>query len=212
MQKITAIQAQIKNKERVSIFLDGEFAFGLARVLAGFLRVGQLLDEKQIADLRTKDELESAYLRAVNFLSYRARSIAEIEENLRKHEVSEAGIEAAIDRLKRNGFVNDAEFAASWVENRNTFRPRGAKALRMELRQKGIAEEVIRATLDEMVDEEALVYEAGIKQARKLAKRNLAWQDFRKKLVAFLARRGFSYSVISPLPEKLWAEIQEEDM
>ncbi len=210
MKKITAIKSQRKNIERVSIFLDGKFDFGIARVLAGSLRVGQFLGEDQIAALKADDELESAYLKAINFLSYRPRSSAEIRKNLRKHEISELCIEPTIDRLEKLGFVNDKDFAETWIENRNTFRPRGKRALTYELRQKGVANTVIETTLEEMVNEEELVYLAGIKKAKKLAKRNLEWQDFRKKLAAFLARRGFNYGVISPILSQLWDEIQEK--
>jgi len=173
MQKITAIKVQRRNTERVNIFLDGEFAFGLTRVLAGFLQIGQILGEEKIAALQAEDEMEMAYLRAINFLSYRPRSSAEIRKNLKKYEVPELCIEPTIERLEKNGFLNDADFARSWVENRNTFRPRGGRALRAELRQKGLADELIQSTLDEMVNEEELVYSAGIKKAKKLAKRNL---------------------------------------
>ena len=192
--------------------MDGEFDFGLTRVLAGFLQIGQILGEEKIAALQAEDEMEMAYLRAINFLSYRPRSSAEIRKNLRKYEVPELCIEPTIERLEKNGFLNDADFARSWVENRNTFRPRGGRALRVELRQKGLSDELIQTTLDEMVNEEELVYSAGIKKAKKLAKRNLEWQDFRKKLAAFLARRGFSYGVISPILSQLWDEVQEEEI
>jgi len=208
MRKITAIKAQRKNTERVSIFLDGEYAFGLTRIVAGWLQVGQTLSEEKIDALKREDEQEMAYLRAVNYLSYRPRAKAEIRKNLRKHDVPDEAIEAALERLEKNNFVNDKEFAKLWIENRNQFRPRGRHALRMELRQKGVADEVIENSLDQLVDEETLVYKAGIKKARKLAR--YEWQDFRKKMAGFLARRGFSYGLISPLLPKLWDEIQEE--
>ncbi len=210
MKKITAIKTQHKNIERLSIFLDGKYDFGIARVLAGSLRVGQLLGEEQIAALKADDELESAYLKAINFLSYRARSSAEIRKNLRKHEISELCIEPTIKRLEKQGFLNDKDFAETWVENRNTFRPRGKRALTYELRQKGISNQVIETTLEEMVNEEELVYQAGRKKAKQLARRNLEWQDFRKKLASFLARRGFNYGVISPVLSVLWDEMKEK--
>lgn len=210
MQKITAIKAQRRNTQRVSIFLDGEFAFGLTRMVAGLLQVGQILSEEKIATLKANDELEMAYLRAINFLSYRPRSSAEIRQNLRKYEVPELCIEPTVERLIKKGFVNDVAFAELWVENRNAFRPRGERALRAELRQKGITDEVIQTTLDELVNEDKLVYQAGIKRARKLVKRGYEWQNFRKKLAAFLARRGFPYAVISPLLTQLWEEVQAE--
>lgn len=208
MQKITAIRAQRKNKERVSIFLDGEYAFGLTRIVAGWLQVGQMLSEEKIAALKRDDEREMAYLRAINYLSYRPRAKAEIRQNLRKHKIDESVIETTIERLDQKNFVNDEEFAKLWIENRNEFRPRGRRALAMELRQKGISDKVIDQSLDELVNEEELIYRAGIKKARKLAR--YEWQDFRKKLAAFLARRGFSYGVISPLLPQLWEEVQED--
>ena len=210
MKKITAIKAQRKNTQRVSVFLDGEFAFGLTRAVAGWLQVGQILGEEKIASLKNDDELEMAYLRAINFLSYRSRSSREIRQNLRKYEVPEPLIEPVIERLEEKNFLNDKEFAQNWVENRNPFRPRGRRALSIELRQKGISDETIQTTLDELVDEEKLVYQAGIKKARKLARRELEWQDFRKKLAAFLARRGFNYGIFSPLLSQLWEEVQDE--
>lgn len=209
MQKITAIKVQRKNKERVNIYLDGEFAFGLTRIVAGWLQVGQMLDEKKIEALKADDEREQAYIRALNYLSYRPRSIKEVEQNLRKYNVPETLIPETIERLKKNNFVNDESFAEQWIENRNTFHPRGKRALKLELRQKGIDNEDIQDILDELVDEESLAYKAGLKKARQLAK--LEWQDFRRKLGAFLARRGFPYSVISPLLEPLWEAVRPED-
>jgi len=208
MPTITAIKAQRKNAQRVSIFLDGEFAFGLTRIVAGWLQVGQILDEEKIARLKAEDELEMAYLRAVNFLSYRPRSTAEVRQNLRKYKVPALLIEPTIERLVEKNFLNDLEFAKFWVENRNAFRPRGERALKIELRQKGISDEIIEEVLEALVDEESLAYQAGLKRAKKLARYD--WQDFRKKLGAFLARRGFSYAVISPLLPRLWDEVKGE--
>jgi regulatory protein len=209
MAKITAIKVQRRNKERVNIYLDGEFAFGLTRIVAGWLQIGQVLDEKKIEALKAEDEREQAYLRALNYLSYRPRSIKEVEQNLRKHKVPEVLIPETIERLKKNDFVNDMDFAKLWIENRNRFRPRGKRALRLELRQKGIDNENLQEVLDDLVDEESLAYQAGLKKARQLAKYD--WQDFRRKLGAFLARRGFPYSVISPLMRPLWKTVHPEE-
>ena len=206
MRKITAIQAQKKDSKRVNIYLDGEFAFGLARITAAWLQTGQTLDDEKIAKLQAEDSRERALQQAYLFLSYRARSEDEIRKNLRKHEYPEAVIEETLERLQRDGFANDKEFARAWIENRNTFRPRGRRALAMELRQKGIDDETIRSTL-EGLDEETLAYEAGLKKASRL--RGLEWGDFRKKLGDFLSRRGFSYSVTTSTVKHLWDEMNE---
>ena len=206
MRKITAIQVQKKDPKRVNIYLDGEFAFGLARITAAWLQTGQTLDEEKIASLQAEDNRERALQQAYLFLSYRARSQDEIRNNLRKHEYPEAVIEETLERLGQDGFANDKQFARAWVENRNTFRPRGRRALAMELRQKGIDDETIQSTL-EGLDEETLAYEAGLKKASRL--RVLEWGDFRKKLGDFLSRRGFSYSVSTSTAKRRWDEMHE---
>jgi regulatory protein len=223
MKKITAIQVQKRNPNRVNIHLDGEFAFGLTRIVAAWLQVGQTLDEEKIAKLQAEEARERAMQQALLYLSYRARSEKEIRRNLSKHDIPDAVIEETLERLRRDGFANDVQFASAWVENRNTFRPRGRRALTLELRQKGINDSIIESVLENL-DEETLAYEAGQKKARKLkgaalpvghrdgvsVSKGLEWSDFRKKMSDFLARRGFSYSVIAPIVSRLWNETHAE--
>jgi regulatory protein len=207
MKKITAISVQKKNPNRVNIYLDGEFAFGIARITAAWLKNGELLSDEKIAKLLSDDMREWAYQQALLYLSYRARSEKEIQQNLRKHEVPEEAIEETLERLRKAGLANDNEFAQAWVENRSTFRPRSKRALTVELRQKGLDNETIQASLSD-VDEEALAYEAGLKRATRF--KGQEWSEFRKKLSEFLARRGFSYSVIAPIVSRIWSEIKAE--
>jgi regulatory protein len=209
MNKITAIEPQQKNLQRVNIYLDGEFAFGLARITAGWLMVGQELSKEKIALLQSEDASETAYQKALHFMSYRPRSSAEVRQNLTKRGISETIVEETVNRLQRAGLINDLEFAQAWVENRNTFQPRSKSALRMELRRKGLNEEVFQPVLDEKVDEDALALEAARKYARRLA--GLEWLAFRQKLGGFLARRGFSYTTLSPVVSEVWKETQTAD-
>ena len=205
MRKITALEVQKRNPNRVNIHLDGEFAFGVDRLVAAWLQVGQILDEKKIQDLQAQDTRERALQQALHFLSFRVRSEAEIRANLRKHEFPDAVIEVTLERLRREGFANDRQFAQTWVENRSTFRPRGRRALTLELHQKGIADSVIQSAV-EAVDEEHLAYDAARQKARKIKVRE--WNLLRKKLSGFLARRGFSYSLINPIVLQVWDELQ----
>lgn len=203
MKKITALVVQRKNPNRVNVHLDGEFAFGLSRIVAAWLRVGQELSEEKIEQLVAEDGYERAFQQAMLFLSYRARSEAEIRQNLRKHEYAETVIEHTLERLRRDGLANDDQFAQAWVENRNTFRPRSRRMMAMELKQKGLADEAIQSAI-ETVDDEASAYEAARKRAARF--KGLEWIDFRKKLSEFLARRGYSYGVIAPVVTRIWNE------
>jgi regulatory protein len=207
MAKITAIEPQKRDPNRVNIHLDGNYAFGLSRITAAWLKIGQELSEDKIASLQAEDSRERAYQQAMLFLSYRVRSESEIRQNLSKHEIPQDVIEQTIERLREVQLADDKQFARAWVENRNTFRPRSRRALQMELRQKGLSDETSQSAL-EGLDEEALAYEAGLKKARRLQSEE--WSEFRKKLSEHLARRGFPYSVIASVVSRIWKETHTE--
>lgn len=204
-RKITAIEPQKKNPERVNIYLDGEFAIGVNGILAAWFKVGQTLSEAKLNELLLADGIESAYQKALHFISYRSRSIAEVRKNLAAHEVPEDLIDETIQRLKDNSILNDLNFAREWVTNRKELRPRSRLALRMELRQKGIAEDVIQLVLDEIVDDDALALMAAKKYSHRLEGLDLS--DFRKKLTAYLSRKGFNFSSINPAIRSVWSEL-----
>jgi len=207
--RITAIEPQQKNPQRVNIYLDGEFAFGLATIVATWLKVSQELSEEKVANLKAEDEREVTYQKALHFLSYRPRSSAEVHKNLIKRGVPEPLAQETVERLQRSGLVNDEEFARTWVENRNTFRPRSRALLKQELRRKGLSDETVQSALAEQTDEDSLAREAARKYVRRLA--GLEWPEFRRKLGGFLARRGFSYTTLAPVVSEVWKEIQTAD-
>jgi regulatory protein len=204
MHTITAIETQAKNPQRVNIYLDGAFGFGLAKLVAAWLKVNQEISDEKISDLVNEDEREIAFQKTLHFIDYRPRSSDEVRRHMHKQAFSVEVIENTIERLKNSGLINDEAFARSWVENRNAFRPRGQALLRMELRRKGLAEEVIQSVLDEQTDEESLCLAAARKQARRLS--GLEYMDFRSKLAGHLGRRGFSYEVIAPVVSQIWQE------
>lgn len=205
MATITAIKQQKRNPQRVNVYLDGAFAFPLAKIVAAWLKVGQELSPEKLISLQGQDEIEKAFQRVVHFLSFRPRSQSEVERNLRKHAIPDEIIAKVIERLVAAGLLNDAEFARRWAENRSEFRPRGARALRVELRQKGVSDTSIEEALHGL-DEESLARQAAARKARLLAK--LEWPEFRNKLSAYLSRRGFAFDVINQVCREAWEEVK----
>lgn len=204
MARITAIEPQKRHPDRMNIQLDGEYAFSLAGVLAARLQVGQQLGPSDVTSLVSDDAREQAYASALHFLSYRTRSEAEIRQHLRKQEIPDDVLEDTIGRLRNTGQADDMSFAGAWIENRSAFRPRSRRALAWELRRKGVPDETAESALAHL-DEPALAYQAALKKSRQLSQ--VTWVDFRTKIYAFLARRGFSSTVIMPIITRLWAEI-----
>ncbi len=203
--KVTALKAQARNQARVNVYLDGRFAFGLAKIEAARLRIGQELDEAALTRLQQADEAEQAYERALKLLASRPRSEAEVRRKLRDHEVPEAALEEVLVRLRRAGLVNDQEFAHFWVENRATFRPRSKRALQAELRRKGVPPETLSKALVATDDADS-AYRVASQRARRL--KSLPHLEFRRKLGEFLARRGFDYELIGLIVERVWKEMQ----
>ncbi len=208
MRTITALEVQQRNKERVNVYLDGEYAFSLTLIEAARLRKGQELDPSAIEALRSADDVQRAYDHAARFLSYRPRSEAEVRQNLAQNQYSAAAVEAAIERLAGMGYLDDAAFTRYWVENRDTFKPRGPLALRYELRQKGVAEAIIEEALADFDTEDA-AYRAAAERARRL--RGSRRQVFSQKLGSFLQRRGFDYQTSRSVVEQLCEELNAED-
>jgi len=208
MPRITALERQKKNPRRVNVYLDGHFALGLDGVLAAELRIGQALTAEDGARLRARDTVERARALALEFLARRPRSEAEVRQRLREKGFEPAAIDEVLARLCELNLVDDAAFARFWVENRASFRPRGARGLRYELRQKGVPAEVIDQVLDTMPwDEDALAYQVARPQAERLLAAPIAPREFQRKLGDLLRRRGFEYETIQEVVDRLWREL-----
>src|ERR1041385_6540003 len=104
---ITALAVQRNNKERVNVYLDDEFAFGLTMIEAARLRKGQQLTDAEIATLKSTDDVQKAYDSAVRYLGQRPRSAAEVRHNLTGKEVDVSVIDEVIGRLETQGYLDD---------------------------------------------------------------------------------------------------------
>ncbi|HUM69267.1 MAG TPA: RecX family transcriptional regulator [Chloroflexota bacterium] len=206
MGTITALTTQQRNPNRVSVFLDGEFAFGLAAMTAVSLRIGQTLTAVDIDQLQQADELENAKQSAIRYIGYRPRSIAEVRTHLRNKGFADTAVDLACVRLQEVGLLDDAAFAQYWVEQRETFKPRSQLALQQELQQKGVSREIIGSVLTE-VDETDAARQAALKQASRWQR--LPEAEFRQKLSSHLQRRGFSYDLIKQIVNESWKELNE---
>ncbi len=205
MKKITAITAQKRNADRVSVFLDGEFAFGLPLEAATHLREGQELSASEIAELQAHDAYAKAKEDAMRLIALRPRSIAEIQRSLRRKGVEEPQIDRVINRLQEIELLNDEAFARYWVDQRETFKPRSHLALRQELMQKGVNRHIIdRAVAD--VDERKSAFRLAEKRA--LRWQHLPYDAFRKKMAGFLQRRGFNYEIIREVTDEIWRDVE----
>jgi regulatory protein len=210
--RITALEPQVNNPERINLYVDGRFLLGVnaAIVLQMGLRLEQELSPSQLELLQSEEAEQRAVDRALNYLSYRPRSREEVRRYLRRKETPPEILEAALARLDRLDFVNDRTFAGFWIESREQFSPRGARALKNELRMKGVERDVVDEMVNDEQDEERAL-RAGRKKAMALVNTpNIDYAAFRNRLGSFLQRRGFGYQVTTRTVRALWKELKEE--
>jgi regulatory protein len=212
---ITALVAQAKSRkhlgERVNIFIDAKFSFALDILLVEKHKLarGMQISAQFLSQLLQEDGDAKARARALHFLSYRPRSINEVRERLKRDEWSDEVIDRVLARLQQEKYLGDELFSSLWVENRTLGKPRGARVLRQELRQKGVANE----TIDEALPSNDEELENAVAAARQLLKsKERAWKNFkerekRDKFFATMQRRGFSFYVA----KAAWQQIEEED-
>lgn len=195
---------QQRNTSRANVFLDGEFAFGLALNLALELKVGQELSDADVEALQQEDDFETAKDRALRQLTRRPYSSAEIARLLKRHKHSDESVARVLDYMGERNYVDDASFAEYWVEQRDSFRPRSRLALRQELSQKGLSSELISQAV-ESVDETAAARRLAEKQARRW--QHLSETEFTQKVAGYLQRQGFPYSIVGPVVAETWQSL-----
>jgi regulatory protein len=196
---ITSIQRQKKNRHRVSVYLDGEFAFGVNddAVYRFGLHKGMILDEERRAEIERYDNLVQAKLAAERLLGVRMRSERELRQRLLQKGFPAEAVDETIAVFLRVHLLDDAEFARLWVRDRLRLRPRSSAFLRRELRLKGVRDDIITQVLSEAFEEKE-----DIDVARELAaayRRKHPGLDadvLKRRLAGFLQRKGYSASVV----------------
>jgi len=203
--RITKIESQKRNPRRVSLYLDGRFAMGIDLQVAQDmgLRQGLELSQSQLQKVTSAAEKSKAKSFALDFIGYRARSVWEVAERLKKRGHSQNVIDQVIRELRQSDLLDDVQFAAQWAQSRVATKPLGERLLRRELKLKGISNEIVEKTVAEtfgQVSQKELA--ANLLKIRR--KRYLALDEKKAKqrMAAFLLRRGFPREVVWEVVEQ----------
>lgn len=206
---VTKIERQKRHPQRVNIFLDDAFAFGIhdaVLVKAGIARGDRLTDD-DVQRLQTLEESKRARERAMRLLSHRLRSEKELRTRLLEQEYPPIVIDEVIQQLREDGLINDAEFARSYIHDLQLRKPAGRRLLQRQLLLKGVLKQVADEILEEAVPEggeQALALEAAMKLISRAQLRPLTTEKQRQRVTQFLLRRGFAWPTISPVLKTLF--------
>ena len=202
MPQITALEPQ-KRPGRLNVFVDGQFVIGVGESVAAdlSLRVGREITPDKLREIAGAEEVHKATENALLLLEVRARARREIETRLKQKGYEEGVISQVLANLTRLGLLDDAQFAAQWVEAKTReggSRPVGRRRLSSELYGKGVAREQIAEAVEKVTnaDELALARAAAGKKVRTVPTDRDALQAERRKLMGFLQRRGFGWETV----------------
>lgn len=195
---ITRIESQRRKRRRCSIYIDGDYACGvdLETILKLDLYEGKEISQTDYQKIIFEEERGRARSYAELLLSYRERSRRELESRLLKKGYDPPVVQAVVEELTRSDLLSDERFARTWVRDRILRAQKGPRVIRMELRKKGVADEVIEQVIAaEGVNEAELARR--IVEHRKPRLAGLDPVRRRKRLQDLLLRRGLSFDVIA---------------
>lgn len=202
MPIITKITVQQKKNDRYNIFMDdgkGErYAFSVDEdvLIKHQLKKGMEVDEFSLTEIAYQDDIRKAYNTAIQYLSRRMRSEHEVRKHLEGKDIDGVIIQEVIHKLYEYSFLNDEEFAHAYVRTQINTTGKGSGLIRGELREKGIAENLIEMALQAFPFEEELI--SALKLCEKFVRKNTrdSSRIVKQKLEQMLARKGFSAGII----------------
>ena len=147
MPKITKIEIQKNNKDRVNIYLDGEYALAINAELI-YKENLKVKDDVDISKLQEIAEKES-YIRckesAIKIIERSYKTEKEIRDKLKQKGYEEKQINNSIDFLKEYNFINDNTYAKAFIKDKLS--SKGSQKIKYDLMKKGIAKDIIEENL-----------------------------------------------------------------
>lgn len=200
--KITKIEVQRNNKQRASLFLDDEFYCGLSCeiVVKNRLKEGMEVNTFFVDSLRNEAEKEIALSKTLNFISKSQKTERQIKDYLNKKGFEGNTIDYVLQKLKEYNFVDDEQFANNFVKYKT--KSSGRRKILMELKQKGVSEEVAKISVETYSQDDENIYNVAQKYL-KLKERDL---KTKQKAFRFLLSKGYESEKIIVCLNKFFKE------
>lgn len=217
MPNISAIEPG-RRRGRFNIYVNGQFAAaaGEKTIAELNIRLGQEFTSERLAQIAQGEETRRAVETAARMLESRPRSSSEIVQRLRQKGYEDETIQKVVEKFKEMALIDDAEFARQWVESRGRVRPKGARALRTELMQKGVArEEIDEAVAGVSPDDELDLARKALQSKLRggpLPEERDARRAERQRLAMFLQRRGFGWDTVKVVLAEVFDTNEDEEV
>lgn len=204
---ITKMEAQKHDSDRMSIFIDDAFAFGLHQdiVLKHRLSTGQHLSAEEQRELVNADQVVKAKVKALDYLAHKPRTEAEVRRKLQRKDYAPTVVNDVIDQLMERGYLDDESYAFEYVQRRFSHKGYGPVRLQAELKKRGIDRTLAENAIESLFQSEDQL--AAARQKAQARWPRIAREDDprkrRDKLYRYLKRRGFTYDVIRQVIDEM---------
>jgi len=198
--RVAHVRRSVRDPSLVVVSIEGAGTYRLGVETAARLGLQEGLDVDGVllGRVAAAASIREGTTSALRLLQRRLRSRAELSAGLHRRGLSVPQITAVLSDLERSGWIDDQRFARLWVQDRMALRPRGARALRAELRLRGVSAEIINETINGLVPterEEGAALEMTRRRIERL--RRLPPEVARRRLIGWLQRRGFGGGAIA---------------
>ncbi|MDF7672315.1 recombination regulator RecX [Lactobacillus sp. ESL0701] len=198
MPVITKVSSQ-KRPGRYNIFLDGQYAFSASeQTVAEFMLLkGQELTPEELATVKKFDADSKATNLASNYLSYQARTVYEVLQYLKKHEIDDEAAQSAVTQLSAMGFLDDRKYTVLSIKQSLRSGTDGPLTLTRKLTQKGIDPAIIQEEMTAIADEDWL--DTGLRVLKSLKSQvgKVSERELQRKMNSKLMSHGFSSGIAS---------------
>lgn len=190
--RVTRITEQLKNPQRVSVFVDGKYGFSLNldQLLENHLKAGDEINETDLKTYKKLSQNGKLKMRALEWLMIRPRSAKELKDYLYRKKLEPEEIGNWVQNFQAKQYQNDGSFARWWVEQRRG-KQRSSAFIKHELKAKGIDNEIIEEALNSYEIDDKFALKKLIDKKRLLTR----YQD-NQKLTEYLLRQGYHYSLV----------------
>ncbi|MDE6274309.1 MAG: RecX family transcriptional regulator [Clostridiales bacterium] len=205
MAEITGITPQKKDKTRCNIEVDGRFYCGmkLETVMQNRLKVGSVVSPEELAAIQLESEKTPALDKALTHITASMKTEREIRDYLRRKGYLQDVCDYVVEKMKDYGFLNDEEYAKAFAENAK--KREGKRMIALKLKRKGVSDEDIECTLENLTGEE----ESAKNVLNKYMRGKTADRETLSKAYRHLLSKGYDYEIAKSALRALGAEDED---
>lgn len=192
MGTITDLKPQLKDKNRVNVYVDNKFVCGmeLETVLKSHLKIGSVVENNELVEIQFDSEKITAFNKCAKLLSTRLKTTSEMKKYLLSKGYEQPVVDYCIDKLKEYKFLNDVNYVEAFVKHNSD--KKGPNLLKNQLLEKGVDKQ----TIEEFFDNFDTQKDEILNLYNKFMKNKENTFENRQKCLKRLIGRGFSYDEI----------------